>query len=156
MIMNKAKKVKTGNITVRLKKQPVLPVLMEVVQAYNRLISPSSGSITMKATDIDEKCKVWIDEVLLREALWALLGQAMQHAVNNRVSLALSWSGMHDFNITIIYKRRNTGDGGHSGLYQDPQYWTGRTQRIIEQHRSRIDLENKDGNEIIEMRLPYP
>lgn len=145
-----------GAVAVKLKKQPVLPICAEAVEECNRKASSPSSRITLHAPGIDDKCKVWVDDSLLREALLSLLDQASKRALKNRITLSLSWSDMHDLRIAISYDRPLAHGGEQASPFGRPRNCSLRAQSIIEQHRSRIDFEDKDGVEMIGMRFPYP
>jgi len=132
-LLDKSKKP----VSVALKKQPLLPLCLSVVEEYQQI---SKGKIRLNypVTLNNRKAQLWLDAEFFKEALRGLIDEAISHSRNgDSVNLSIS-GGMNFTLIRISFTPPKSTDVEFDEEWDHRRVGNSRVWEIISQHRAKV------------------
>jgi hypothetical protein len=141
-------------VAVCLRRQPIMPVFLDAVDACMKSGLMPDHKIGVDS-GIDEDMKLWLDAPLFKEALVDLLQDAASHTQGSHgFSVSISPTGMQYCRIRISYLLKAGENEAYDDRFAHQNYCNSRTQDIVSQHRASLGL-RKD-NKKITIDLCFP
>ena len=139
-------------VAVCLKQQEILPLCIDVINACTKGAPNVPPEIRFIDPTPGKKVKLWLDEVLFKEALLDLLQNAVKRNGSHQAILfTVSFRGMYYCCINITCSPGRTEGATQDELFGRSYYTSGRTLEIIQQHRARVNHSTEREKETIEL-----
>jgi hypothetical protein len=141
-------------VAVCLRRQPIMPVFLDAVDACTRSGLMPDHKIGIDS-GIDQEMKLWLDAPLFKEALVDMLRDAARHTHGNHgISVSISPDGMHFCRIAISYLLKAGEDEAYDDRFAHQNYCNSRTQDIVSQHRASLGLRKDNRKITIDLCFP--
>lgn len=153
-LQRKTHVVRSPQVMVAMKLQPLLPLCLEAVEECRSAGLLPSKRISVHST-VSLKNKLWLDATLFKEVLVGLLEDSVKRfEKGSTIALSVSSMGMHSLSLFISYTHKATRNESRDDWADLQHYSSDRMREIITQHQAAMNL-RKDGRKVtIELFFP--